>query len=127
VTWHETIFKDTVPILFHRLEVVPKVRRNPSPSHNDIHVMMNSVLERQAKSTNELMHRLIEEQDGKKLDATSAYPSSTCAISFTQTNPHTSGPSAGSTSMPNPSTQLVNHFHSRTTIEGSTPTLGMLQ
>jgi hypothetical protein len=89
--------------------------------------MINSVLERQAKSTNELMHRLIEEQDRKKLDATSAYPSSTCAISFTQTNPHTSGPSAGNTSMPNPSTQLVNHFHSRTTIEGSTPTLGMLQ
>jgi hypothetical protein len=71
---------------------------------------------------------LIEEWDGKKLDATSANPSSsTCAISFTQTNPHTSGPSAGSTSMPNSSAQPVNHFHSRTTIEGSAPSLGMPQ
>jgi hypothetical protein len=32
------------------------------------------------------------------------HSSSTCTISFTQTNPHTSGASAGSTSMPNPST-----------------------
>jgi hypothetical protein len=29
--------------------------------------------------------------------------------------------------MPNPSVQLVNHFHSRTTIEGSTPTFGAPQ
>jgi hypothetical protein len=67
-------------------------------------VMINFALERQAKSTDELMRRLIEERDGKKLDATSINPSSyTCAVSFTQTNPHTSGPSALDTSMPNPS------------------------
>jgi hypothetical protein len=90
--------------------------------------MINSALESQAKNTDKLLHRLIEEQDRKKLDATSANPSSfTCTVSFTQTNPHTSGPSAGGTSMPNPSVQSVNHFHSHTTIEGSAPNLGMPQ
>jgi hypothetical protein len=90
--------------------------------------MINSVLERQEKSTDELLHRLIEEWDGKKLHATSANPSSsTSAVSFTQKNLHTSGPSAGGTSMPNPSAQPVNYFHSRTTIEGSTPTFEIPQ
>jgi hypothetical protein len=71
---------------------------------------------------------LIEERDRKKLDATSANPfSSTCIVSFTQTNPHISGASVGGTSMLNPSAQSVNHFHSRTTIEGSAPTFGMPQ
>jgi hypothetical protein len=89
--------------------------------------MTNYVLERKAKSTNELLHRLIEERDGKKLDAASANPSSTCTVSFTQTNPHTSGPSTGGASMPNPSAQPINHFHSRTTIEGLAHNLGMPQ
>jgi hypothetical protein len=81
--------------------------------------MINSALERQAKSTNELLCRLIEERDGKKFDATSVNPSSsTCVVSFTQTNPHTSGASAGGTSMPNPSAQVVNHFYNQTTIDG---------
>jgi hypothetical protein len=85
--------------------------------------MINSTLERQAKSTDELLCRLVEERDGKKLDTTSVIPSSsTCIVSFTQTNSHTSGASVGGTSMPNPSAQPVNHFHSQTTIEGSTPT-----
>jgi hypothetical protein len=71
---------------------------------------------------------LVEERDGKKIDTTSVKPSfSTCAISFTQTNPYTSGASAGGTSMPNPSAQPMNHFHSRTTIEGSAPTFGVPQ
>jgi hypothetical protein len=65
---------------------------------------------------------------GKKPDATKVNPSSsTCDVSFTQTNTRTSGPSAGDTSMPNPSAQPVNHFHNRTTIEGSAPTFGMSQ
>jgi hypothetical protein len=58
--------------------------------------MINSTLERQAKSMDELLHRMIEERNGKKLDATSVNPSSsTSAVSFTQTNPHTSGASVG--------------------------------
>jgi hypothetical protein len=90
--------------------------------------MINSTLERQAKITDELLRSLIEEQDRKKLDATSAnLSSSTSAISFTQTNPQTSGPLVGGTSMPIPSVQPMNHFHSRTTIEGSAPNLGMPQ
>jgi hypothetical protein len=65
---------------------------------------------------------------GKNLDATNTnHSSSTCAISFTQTNPCTSGPLAGDTSLSNLFVQLVNHFHSRTTIEGSAHTLGMPQ
>jgi hypothetical protein len=64
--------------------------------------MINSVLERQGKSTDDLLHRLIEERDGKKLDTIGDNHSSTCAVNFAQTNPHTSGPSAGDTSMFNP-------------------------
>jgi hypothetical protein len=85
-------------------------------------------VEWQAKSNDELLCRLIKERDRKKLDATSVnHSSSTCAVNFTQTNTHTSGASVGSTPMPNPSVQSVNHFHSRTTIEGLTPTFGVLQ
>jgi hypothetical protein len=98
---------------------MPEVRPNPSPSLNDVQNMINSALERQAKSTDELLRRLIEEQDGKKLDTTSTNPSSsTCAVNFTQANLHTSGPSTGGTSISNPYVQLMNHFHSLTTIEG---------
>jgi hypothetical protein len=90
--------------------------------------MINSALKRQAKSTDELLRRLIEERNEKKLDATSVnLSSSTCTVSFTQTNPHISGPFMSGTSMPHPSAQSMNHFHSRTTIEGSAPTFGMPQ
>jgi hypothetical protein len=66
--------------------------------------MINSVLERQANSTDELLRKLIEERDGKKLGSTSLNPcSSSCIVSFTQTNPHTSGRSVDNTTMPNPS------------------------
>jgi hypothetical protein len=75
--------------------------------------MINSVLERQAKNTNELLRKLIEERDVTKLDTTSVNPSSTsCVVSFTQTNPQTSGASAGNATMPNPSAQSMNYFHS---------------
>jgi hypothetical protein len=48
--------------------------------------MINSTLERQTKSIDERLSRLIEERDGKKLDATNDNPSSsTCVVSFTQT------------------------------------------
>jgi hypothetical protein len=43
---HGTILKDTTPIIFNKPEVIPEVWPNPSPSHNDIQSMINSVLER---------------------------------------------------------------------------------
>jgi hypothetical protein len=90
--------------------------------------MINSALERQAQSTDELLRRLIEERDRKKhSDANVNSSSSICTVNFAQTNPHKSGPSVGGTTMPNPSAQPVNHFHSRPTIEGLTPNLGMAQ
>jgi hypothetical protein len=90
--------------------------------------MINPVLERQAKSTDELLRRLIEERDGKKHDTSSTNPSSSsCAVSFSQTNLQTSGTSTGGATMPNSSAQLMNHLHSRITIEGLAPTFGMPQ
>jgi hypothetical protein len=128
VTWQGIVLWDTTPIIFNKPEVTPEVWPDPSLPHNDIQSMINSALESQAKSTNELLRRLIEERDGKKLGSTSVNSSSsTYTISFTQTNPHTSSALAGSTSMPNPSAQLMNHFQSRTTIEGLAPAFGMLQ
>jgi hypothetical protein len=104
VTRHGTVLKDTTPIVFHKSKVIPKVQPDLSPSRNDIQSMINSVLERQANSTDELLRRLIEERDGKKLGSTSLNPSSSsCIVSFTQTNPHTSGRSVDNTTMPNPS------------------------
>jgi hypothetical protein len=38
---------------------------NPSPSLNDVQNMINSALERQVKSTDALLCRLIEERDEK--------------------------------------------------------------
>jgi hypothetical protein len=63
----------------------------------------------------------------EKHDSVGVSPSSSSVVSFTQTNTHTSGTSTGATKTSNPSTQPVNHFHSRTTIEGSTSTFGMPQ
>jgi hypothetical protein len=126
VTRQGTVLRDTTPIIFNKPKVVPEVRPDPLPTRNDIQVMINSVLERHAKSTDELLHRLIEEWARKKYNTTSVNPSSsTCAVSLTKINPHTSGASAGGTSMSNPSAHSVNHFHAQTTIEGSTPTFGM--
>jgi hypothetical protein len=124
VMWQGTVLWDTTPIVFDK----PGVRPDPSPSHNGIQVMIDSALERQVKCTDELLRKLIEERDEKRHDATKVNPSSfTCAVSFTETNSHTSGLSAGGTSMPNPSAQPMNHFHSRITIKGLTPTFGMPQ
>jgi hypothetical protein len=44
-----------------------EVRPNPSPSLNDVQNMINFVLKRQAKSTDQLLRRLIEKWDGKHL------------------------------------------------------------
>jgi hypothetical protein len=48
-----TVLKDTMPIVLAKLEVVPEVRPNPSPSLNDVQNMINFALERQAKSIDE--------------------------------------------------------------------------
>jgi hypothetical protein len=128
VTRQGTILKDTTLIVFTKPEVIPKIRPNSSPSLNYIQNMINSVLERQVKSTDELLRRLKEERDGKKHSDANVIPSSfTYAVNFAQTNPHTSGPSTDGTTILNPSTQPINHFHSRTTIEGSTSNLEMPQ
>jgi hypothetical protein len=128
VTPQGTVLKDTTPIIFTKSKVIPEVRPNPSSSLNDVKNMINSALERQVKSTDELLHRLIEERDGKKYSDANVNPSSfTCVVNFTQTNPHTSGPSASGTAMSNPSAQPTNHFHSQTTIEGSVSNLGLPQ
>jgi hypothetical protein len=113
VTRQGTALKDTMSIIFTKPKVILEAGPNPSPSLNDVQNMINSALEMQEKSNNELLRRLIEERDEKISDATSANPSSsTCAVCFAQTNSHTSGPSAGGTSMPNRSAQSMNHFHS---------------
>jgi hypothetical protein len=104
VMWQWTVLRDTTLSIFRKPEVIPELRPDPSPSRNDIQSMINSALEKQAKSTNELLHRLIEERHGKKLDATSINPSSSSgAFSFAQTNPQTSGTSVGGTIMRHPS------------------------
>jgi hypothetical protein len=70
--------------------------------------MINSALKRQVKSNDELMHRLIEERNQKKLANSNANPSSSssssssCMINFTQTNPQINGTSMGGATMPNP-------------------------
>jgi hypothetical protein len=66
VTWQGTILKDTMPIIICLAEVIHEVWPNPPLSLNDVQSMINSMLERQAKSTDKLLHRFIEEWDGKK-------------------------------------------------------------
>jgi hypothetical protein len=61
------VLKDTTPNTIRKTEVTPEVRPNPSLSLNDVQSMINSALERQAKNSDELMHRLIEERDRKNL------------------------------------------------------------
>jgi hypothetical protein len=109
--------------------VTPEVQPNQSLSLDNVQSMINYVLKRQAKSSYELMRRLTEEHDGKKLIDSIANPSSSssCVVTFTQTNPQTSGTSMGGAIIPNPSAQPMNHFHNRTTINGSAPTFVMPQ
>jgi hypothetical protein len=90
--------KEAVPIVIHKAKVAPKVRSSPTLSLDDVQYMINSALVRQVKSSDELMHRLIEERDRKNLVNFNVDPSSSCAVNFSQTNPQPSG-----TSQPNPS------------------------
>jgi hypothetical protein len=120
------VLKDAAPIVIRKAEVTPEVQPNPTLSLDDVQVLINSAFEKQAKSSDELTRRLIEEQDGKKLADSNVHPSSSsCAFNFAQTNPQPSGTSVGGTTQPNPSAQPMNHFHSRTTVDGSAPTFGM--
>jgi hypothetical protein len=119
--------KDTTPIIIRKADVTLEVRSNPSLSLDDVQSMINYALERQAKSSDQLICRLIEERDRKKLVDSNMNPSSSCTVNFVQINPQPSGTSAGSTSQPNPSVQPMNHFYSRTTIDGLAATGGMPQ
>jgi hypothetical protein len=67
VTQQGLIQKDATPIIIRKAEVTPEVWPNPSLSLNDVQSMINVALERQAKCSDELMRRLIEGRDGKKL------------------------------------------------------------
>jgi hypothetical protein len=67
VTRHGLNLKDIEPIIIHKAEVTPEVRSNPLLSVDDVQSMINFALEMQAKSSNEMMRRLIEEWDGKNL------------------------------------------------------------
>jgi hypothetical protein len=128
VTRQGLIQKDATPINIRKSEVTREVWSNPSLSLDDVQVMINSALERQAKSSNELMSRMIEERNRKKLVDSSVHASSSsCVVNFAQTNPQPSGTSVGGTSQPNPSAQLMNHFYRQTTNDGSAPTCGVPQ
>jgi hypothetical protein len=128
VTRQGTIFKDATPIIIRKAKVIPEVWPDPLPSLNEVQCMINSTLERQEKSTDKLLCRLIEERDGKKLETTSVNPSSSSyTVSFIQTNPQISDTLVDAATMPNSLAKPMNHFHSRTTIEGSTPTFRMSQ
>jgi hypothetical protein len=63
MTWQRAILKETAPIIIRKAEVTPEVQLNSSLSLNDVQSMINFVLAKQAKSTDELMRRLIEERD----------------------------------------------------------------
>jgi hypothetical protein len=62
-----SVLKDTTPIVFTKPKLIPEVWPNLLSSLNDVQNMINSALERQAKSTDELLRRLIEERDGKNI------------------------------------------------------------
>jgi hypothetical protein len=101
VMQHGTVLQDTTPIIFCKPEVTPEVWPDPPSSHNNIQSMINSALEKQVNDTDELLRMLIEERGGKKLDNFNVNSSSSCAVNFPQTNPHTSGTSMSDTTMPN--------------------------
>jgi hypothetical protein len=65
LTWQGFVQKDAASINISKSEVTSEIWPNPSLSLDDVQVRINSTLERQAKSSNELMRRLIEERDGK--------------------------------------------------------------
>jgi hypothetical protein len=57
VTQQGLVLKDTLSIIIRKAKVTLKVRPNPSHSLNDVQSIINSSLERKAKSSDELMRR----------------------------------------------------------------------
>jgi hypothetical protein len=101
VTRRGLIQKDAALINLRKSKVTSEVWSNISLSLNDVQVMINSALERQAESSNEIMCRLVEERDRKKLADSNVHAStSSCTINFAQINSQPSGTSAGGTSEP---------------------------
>jgi hypothetical protein len=127
VTMQTLIQRDSMLINIHKSEVTPEIRSNLSLSFVDVQVMINYALERQVENSNEMMPRLIEERDGKKFVDSNVNGSSSCDVNFAQTNHQSSGTSASITSELNSSASPMNHFYSRITIDGSTPTCGIPQ
>jgi hypothetical protein len=112
VTRQGLIQKYAASINIRKSEVTPEVQSNLSLSIDDVQVMINFALDRQAKSINELKRRLIEERNDKKLLDSNVHASSYfCAINFAQTNHQSSDTLASGTSQSNPSAQLMNHFY----------------
>jgi hypothetical protein len=81
VTQQGLIQKDAVSINISKAKVTPEVWSNPSLSLDDVQVMINSTLERQAKSSDELICRLIEERDWRR-HVDSNVQISSCANNF---------------------------------------------
>jgi hypothetical protein len=67
VTWQGLIQTDATFIIIRKDEATPKVRSNLSLSLDVVRSMINSTLECQVKSNNELTGILIEERDRKHL------------------------------------------------------------
>jgi hypothetical protein len=84
VTRQGLIMRDVSPITIFKCEVTPEVKSNPSLTLDDVQVLINFALERQVKSSNGMMHRLIEERDGKKFIDPNVHDfSSSCGVNFT--------------------------------------------
>jgi hypothetical protein len=99
VTRHGLVKRDKSSITIYMTKVTPRVKSNPLLSLDDVQVIINSALERQAKSSNEMMCRLIEKRDVKQLVESNVHTSSSsCGVNFAQTNQQSSDTSAGGTS-----------------------------
>jgi hypothetical protein len=65
VTRQGVILKDNASIIIQKAEVTPEVWPKPLLSLDDVRSMINFTLEKQVKSSGELVCRLIEERDRK--------------------------------------------------------------
>jgi len=117
--------KESEPFVVYRSQVPPQVTA-PTHSLESIQSMIDTALDRQARASNELMRRLIEERDGKKVadnHANVSSPSGDFHVPQTENPPSVT--SVGSAPQAHPQTQPTSHYHSQTTISGSAPVYGM--